>query len=904
MENTVLAKALYDNTAECSDELAFRKGDILTVMEQNVPGSVGWWNCSLHGRQGLAPANRLLLLTPSQVEALYPDKPCAGSASGSSPGRSMAVTQNIYQIPTVPRQQCSPSPAYECMERIYEVPSSASSSSSCIPSATLPARWSPVPGTPSKDRSAAPSPTADVYDVPSLVRKASLCTMQAPRPLIRKSSLASMSELEKRYEVMGCKLAKSSCPNNVYAVPPSVSPEPSYDIPVPSTADPQHRLACGYSTLPSPRKSDWIYDVPMPSEKPGIEKPGYSYGTMPAKGLSAASAGKPFYDTLPAHVWSPRTSLGADMSNYDIPKPSPNAQQRLAGSSGTTGIYDIPPGQKQPEVPDSTSTAPQDALVSRSTAASQKSASDVSTSTRGHVPLECRASCGPTYDHPRGRQPRGRLGLMSLLEEDGCGEQQRPCGGRSPRSSVTGGSQRISTASTSSTVSSSSTSSCDSLVLLSSSSPELLREVTLPQEEACRRLVELQGEVCQAVPRLMVFVSSRWRCRAHLEEHLAAIRAAAEDIGASTTRFLNFALDVRGNARRLTDSNLQARLLKQLSIVEDSGLILQQTVDSLERTGWSLDALAQDPGQTHTPDQLERFVMVARTVPEDIKRLVSILNANGKLLFRLAAQQKEPEPESPKQSTPPPPPPPDLKKRDGAKREQVAEPEEDDNDYVQLHTKEEIEEQQRSIQDNRRSKESPSTPKTQGSPPSLNSPKVSEKEPPSPPKGPKPTLKQPQQKSALSEHCRLYFGALQRAINEFVSSILDGQPPETFISHSKLVIMVGQRLVNALCNEANQGTNAASTPGTTTTTTTSTTTTTNTASSGNSSSGSGGGGGSSSRSDLLHRSNHLCALLKQLAVATKKAALHFPDQLALQEAQKFAKELAQRAQHFRHSLEV
>ena len=68
---------------------------------------------------------------------------------------------------------------------------------------------------------------------------------------------------------------------------------------------------------------------------------------------------------------------------------------------------------------------------------------------------------------------------------------------------------------------------------------------------------------------------------------------------------------------------------------------------------------------------------------------------------------------------------------------------------------------------------------------------------------------QPTQKqlpnSVLSEHCRLYFGALQRAIKEFVNSILDGQPPETFISHSKLVIMVGQRLVHTLCNEAHQG---------------------------------------------------------------------------------------------------
>ena len=59
-----LAKALYDNTAECPDELAFRKGDILRVVDRSAVGTSGWWLCSLHGRQGVAPANRLQLLPP------------------------------------------------------------------------------------------------------------------------------------------------------------------------------------------------------------------------------------------------------------------------------------------------------------------------------------------------------------------------------------------------------------------------------------------------------------------------------------------------------------------------------------------------------------------------------------------------------------------------------------------------------------------------------------------------------------------------------------------------------------------------------------------------------------------------------------------------------------------------
>ncbi|XP_022242276.1 breast cancer anti-estrogen resistance protein 1-like isoform X2 [Limulus polyphemus] len=63
-----MAKALYDNIAESPDELAFRKGDILTVLEQNTQGLEGWWLCSLRGRQGLVPGNRVHLMPSVRPE--------------------------------------------------------------------------------------------------------------------------------------------------------------------------------------------------------------------------------------------------------------------------------------------------------------------------------------------------------------------------------------------------------------------------------------------------------------------------------------------------------------------------------------------------------------------------------------------------------------------------------------------------------------------------------------------------------------------------------------------------------------------------------------------------------------------------------------------------------------------
>lgn len=801
-----LAKALYDNTAECADELAFRKGDIVTVMDQNVAGTSGWWMCSLYGRHGLAPANRLQLL-PQTGNAAGPLSHAAENPQ-SIDAKTDDSAQNIYQIPSVPRP--SSSLAYERMDVIYKVPSTPlSASKSPVTSALKYSTEGPEPSFSMVSHS-----KVEVYDVPSQARKPSLFTASTtPGHMPRTHSLLPISELEKRFDSPESLRCSSPGDSYVYAVPPPLPQDPNYDIPVPSVTEAQQKMISGYSTLPNPHKPEWIYDVPVGPEKQS--PPQGSYDTLPSKAIC-----RQLYDTLPAHALpiqrgSPTPSL------YDIPKPCsldilspPKVLPRVP-------IYDKPPAQRLTEelvyaVP------PQEERLTRV----------LSDRPSDHIPLECRGDSSNAHELKRVRLQRMRnfLACTSFHDLPGSGvsvaQEDDERGRNLPLSAAS--SQRISTAS------SSSTSSCDSLAL-SSSSPEPLREVTLCQDEACRRLLDLQESICRAVPLLMEFVSSHWRSKEHLEKHLKEIKEAAEGIACSLTSFLNFALDVKGNARRLTDANLQTRLYKQLSIVEDSGVILQQTVSALNMAGWPLNTLCQDPGQVQTPDQLERFVMVARTVPEDVKRLVSIINANGKLLFR--APQKDPEPLNTISH-------PDSKKSP-EENEKGGDSVEDDNDYVELQAKNDFEKQQKEKENVTPVNKEQADKKRHSSESSSGT--------------------EEHQLPSLSEHCRLYFGALQKAIGGFVGSLRDGQPPEKFISQSKLVIMVGQRLVDTLCREAQRG---------------------------------------GSSQSLLCKSNHLCALLKQLAVATKKAALHFPDRQALHEAQEFAKELAQRAQHFRISLDL
>lgn len=106
--STVLAKALFDNTAESPEELAFRKGDILMVLEQEQGGGPGWWLCSLHGRQGIAPANRLRLLQTA---------PAPGSDPRRGPGED-----SVYLSPVPPLARTAVSSSAEDIDGVYRSP--------------------------------------------------------------------------------------------------------------------------------------------------------------------------------------------------------------------------------------------------------------------------------------------------------------------------------------------------------------------------------------------------------------------------------------------------------------------------------------------------------------------------------------------------------------------------------------------------------------------------------------------------------------------------------------------------------------------------------------------------------------------------------------------------------------
>uniref|UniRef100_A0A8C0I934 Cas scaffolding protein family member 4 n=1 Tax=Bubo bubo TaxID=30461 RepID=A0A8C0I934_BUBBB len=748
LQNT-LAKALYDNKAECSDELAFRKGDILTVLDQNVIGSEGWWKCSLHGRQGLAPANRLQLLTASQAVLLPP------STRGDST-ESPVAQQNIYQVPSVPKSTVLSS-TYEKMEGwvksparvstlsaqgVYQVPALAAQ---LLSERTQSSTNQYLLTLPRACRASVPNIRSEVYDVPSTQRRESLLTQ-------------------------------------LYDVPPKRETDVSENA---------SRKKCWdhYNTLPNPRKSEWIYDIPVSPEKTGLKQN--------PSGHSVEN--QVLYDIPPARYKVLTTNTEAKVVNpqlYDIPP----TQRKLTFPD--IHLYDVPSSRDMLLLPQNGSCDVPPSLLTPKT--------------------ETQISEENVYDIPKGLPTAVQSKKEMEKASDISGDQAYSAPPELSRLKLE--QDRLSVSSVdSSTLSTSSDSSAESFSL--SSSEEPVKEIKLDLDVAIETLTRLQHSVSSSVASLMIFVSSKWRLQEHLEKSIEEIRRAVDHIKVSLGEFLAFAQAIKVNASYLTDNNLQTRIKKQLEILMNSFKILTETREALNSCNWSLEALVLRKPQNN-PDDLDRFVMVARTIPDDIKRFVSIVIANGKLLFKKNEKEQE-------------------------MKQSKVNPEHKMAKQITVPRRTEIDSLQRN------------------SPDKHNQTQVSSEKPKeNVTEDCDYTVIQSKQDSAkkitLPEHCKLCFSALHKAIGVFTSSLSNNQPPEVFISHSKLIIMVGQKLVDSLCQETQER---------------------------------------DARNDILHSSCRFCSLLKNLALATKNAAIQYPNANAMRELQDQTEELSKYTQQFRAMME-
>nr|XP_012806478.2 enhancer of filamentation 1 isoform X1 [Jaculus jaculus] len=823
----LMARALYDNVPECAEELAFRKGDILTVIEQNTGGLEGWWLCSLHGRQGIVPGNRVkLLIGPVQETPSNHDQPTPGPVHQpfgqqklyQVPNSQAASRDTIYQVP----------PAFQ-NQGIYQVPTGHGTQQH------------------------------DVYQVPPSVQRN---TGSTSGPHISKKVITPVRtghgyvyEYPSRFQ------------KDAYDVPPSHA-QGVYDIPP--------------SSLKGP-----VFSVPV-----GEIKPQGVYDIPPAKGV---------YATPPS---ASRDEAGLREKEYDFPP----SMMKQAGWPDVRpeGVYDIPPTSTKP--------AGKDPHVKYSCdlpGAGEAVARRHQSVTSHPPPAQLGQSPSPrndAYDIPRGVQflepPAETSEKANPEERDGVYDVplHNPADVKGSRD-VVDGINRLSFSSTGSTRSNMSTSSTSSKDSSLSASPCQDKRLFLDPDTAIERLHRLQQALELGVCSLLALVTTDWRCYSYMERHINEIRAAVDKVELFSREYLHFSKGALANASCLPEMGLHNKMKRELQRVEDSHQILSQTSHDLNECSWSLNILAINKPQNKC-DDLDRFVMVAKTVPDDAKQLTTTINTNAEALFRgvpgsshlkngsdtITNSSEYPHTGSQMQplrsgdykvhthsKTLPPTPgkeqPPDCGSSDGSERSWM-----DDYDYVHLQGKEEFERQQKELLEKENIIKESRTPLEHHQ---LSQFQLLEQEITKPVENDiskwKPSQSLPTAHGSVGaqdrqllcfyyDQCETHFISLLNAIDALFSCVSSAQPPRIFVAHSKFVILSAHKLVfigDTLTRQV---------------------------------------AAQDIRNKVMNSSNQLCEQLKTIVLATKMAALHYPSTTALQEMVHQVTDLSRNAQLFKRSL--
>ncbi|XP_003472157.3 breast cancer anti-estrogen resistance protein 1 isoform X2 [Cavia porcellus] len=868
----VLAKALYDNVAESPDELSFRKGDIMTVLERDTQGLDGWWLCSLHGRQGIVPGNRLKILVgmydkkpagpgpgppataaqpqpqpqpqPSLPPGLHATVPPASQYSPMLPAAYQPPSDSVYLIPTPSKAQ----------QGLYQAPGSSPQFQS--PPAKQTSTFSKqTPHHPF------PSPATDLYQVP-------------PGP---------GSPAQDIYQVP----PSAGAGHDIYQVPPSMDTRTWEGTKPPAKVVVPTRVGQGYVYEASQPEQD-EYDIPRHLLAPG---PQDIYDVPPVRGLLPNQYGQEVYDTPPMAVKGPN---GRDplLDVYDVP---PSVEKGLLPSSHHA-VYDVPPSVSK-DVPDGpvqreetydvppsfAKVKPFDParhpLILAAPPPDSPPAEDVydvpppAPDLYDVPPGLRRPSPGSLYDVPRERALPPEL--ADSVADDGVYSVPPPV-----ELEAAANGKRLSASSTGSTRSSQSVSSLE--VGVPGREP-------LELEVAVEALARLQQGVSATVAHLLDLVGSAggaggWRGTPELQEPpVQDLQAAVTAVQSAVHELLEFARSAVGNATHTSDRTLHAKLSRQLQKMEE-------VYQTLVTHGQVLDS--SRGGLGFTLEDLDHLVACSRAVPEDAKQLASFLHGNASLLFR-RTKAPAPGPEgggalhpnptdkaSSIQSRPLPSPPkftsqdsPDgqYENSEGGWME--------DYDYVHLQGKEEFEKTQKELLEKgnimRQGKgqlELQQLKQFERLEQEVSRPidhDLANWTPAQPLAPGRPGALGPSDRQLLLfylEQCEANLTTLTDAVDAFFTAVATNQPPKIFVAHSKFVILSAHKLVfigDTLSRQAKAA---------------------------------------DVRSQVTHYSNLLCDLLRGIVATTKAAALQYPSPSAAQDMVDRVKELGHSTQQFRRVL--
>ncbi|XP_050047677.1 breast cancer anti-estrogen resistance protein 1 isoform X3 [Dermacentor andersoni] len=774
-----LARALYDNIAESPEELAFRKNDVLTVLEQNPGDLEGWWLCALRGRQGLAPGNRLRLMPgmydptglgyaagPPDLAAAVPPAPPAGTYPG--PGQRHARRRS-WRVD--PNKVVTPSKVGDVY--LYDVPVGAK--------------------------------VTEEYDTPAH------STLPRPSGHVHIDTIVPAAQEGRKSVRM--------LPNMAYDEPRPSSL--SYDLPRPSV---NARLEFPSSTTAGTES----YDVPRPKtdyDVPNSELVGTYDTPPPARGVTKGAPCS-VYD-VPLDSGTPRCVLAA---NYDVPTSGRSSGvSLLSTSSSSAGVSpasrsnrsSLEQGHEMYDIPTSSSRRVIDAPPSRTQSPRGNLSAVPPPPGHGMTLLQfydvpTNNAPAPFYDTPPKRAPTTQTVCMEGVY-DVPPQVTRDAPLPPPMMDETDASRRHSS------------SSSDSHGSRDYETVGDLKELHLERDAALEVLVKVQQELTSAIGKLFSLTHSTLKRQESVtaESRLYDIKTSCHKLRTSLKEFLNFAQGALANASHVEDRKLYQKLGRLTKPLLDSYQVVVATTQALDDKGWQL-CMSREAG----PDELDQLIACARGLTEDIQQVASTIQGNSTLIFKKSPLISESGRTSQERPLPVPP-----RKED----DQWA----SDYDYVNLESKASVERENEEIKAALPAELSQSFDKLL-----QQSQLIVEG-----------IVQEPQSLSGMPGldqndlQILNFYGAqidthilfLTNAIDAFLATIENNQPPKVFIGHSKFVVISAHKLVYMGDTVYRNIVNV------------------------------------DIKNKVLQCSSNLCEALKVLINSTKKAALQFPSVAAVQE---------------------
>ncbi|XP_045127238.1 breast cancer anti-estrogen resistance protein 1-like isoform X2 [Portunus trituberculatus] len=554
-----IARALYDNDAESPDELAFRRNDLLTVLEQNTAGLEGWWLCSLRGRQGICPGNRLRIL----------------------PG-------------------------------VYDTGSGVTSLSGLVP---RPGATSPGPRTqrPTSNKVVTPRRVGDVY------------TYDTPRALTQASHLDYDVPPSKHstIDTSGSRLSRSSSLR--YDAPRSHvrSSLDQYDIPRSQYDSPKNR------PLYDSPKAQQHYDSPRPH--PEGQRMGGGVVRSMIKGIRGG---------MPATV-----TPGDNLQEYDVPRPT-NTNQEVQ--------HDMPPSDRSSGVSVmscessqlSTSSSASSLAPSESLSLSSYGGSSNRSSLESHdvydippeprkvgsqrpklppregkdlkdaydVPRNVLAAGSEMYDTPPSRMPRslvirgtGGEGVYDVPPQVSRDVRQQDCVDSAPN--------RLSSGSDSS----------GGEIDLSYG-----KDLPLEYDSALETLVKLQQEVYSAIEKLsLVHKNASWRAKDTMEEREEELKNLVSRLLQSVTAISEFGQGSVINASQNGERGIARRLQRLIEPVNKIASIIEESLTRIRKGAWRAALTCGT-----NPENFNQLATIAHSLVDDVHLLANTIQNKGMFIFK------------------------------------------------------------------------------------------------------------------------------------------------------------------------------------------------------------------------------------------------------------------------------